>query len=86
MFSCARICVEFDLEKYLLEAINISMEGWNHMHTIDYDKIPFKCKVCHEYIHFAKFFPKKTRNRIEQNPREGWNKLNSKKGNKETPI
>ena len=42
MFSCARICVEVDLEKGLPEAINLSIDGWNHLQTVDYEKIPFK--------------------------------------------
>ena len=51
MFSCARIRVEVDLEKGLPKAINLLMEGWNHQQTIDYDHIPYKRKVCHEYRH-----------------------------------
>ena len=59
MFSCARICIEVDLEKGFLEAINMSMDSWNHLQTIDYEQIPFKCKTYHEYGHFTIFFPKK---------------------------
>ena len=54
MFSSAHICVEVDLEKGFSKAINITIEGWNHLHIVDYEKIPFKCKICHEYEHFAK--------------------------------
>ena len=35
MFSCTRICVEVDLEKGIPEAINLSIDGWNHMQTVD---------------------------------------------------
>ena len=54
MFSCARICVEFDLGKGLPESINLSIDEWNHMQTMDYEHIPFKCKYFHEYGHFSK--------------------------------
>ena len=42
MFSCTRICVEVDLEKGLPKAINLNMEGWKHLQTVDYEQIPFK--------------------------------------------
>ena len=31
MFSCARICVEVDLEKGLPKAVNLSIDGWIHL-------------------------------------------------------
>ena len=31
MFSCVRNCVKVNLEKGLPEAINLSIDGWNHM-------------------------------------------------------
>jgi hypothetical protein len=56
MFSCTRICVEVDLEKGLPEAIKLSLDDWTHIQKLDYEKIPFKCKMCHEYGHFARNF------------------------------
>lgn len=53
MHACARICVEVDLGKGLLESIKIKVHQWTHIQQLDYKKIPFKCKVCHEYSHFA---------------------------------
>ena len=80
MFSCARICVEVDLEKGLLEAINISIEGWNHLQTVGYEQIPFKCKYCLEYGHFAKPCPKKPKKpNSEDNHEEIWNVASRKK-------
>ena len=35
LFSCARICIEVDLEKGLLEAVNIEMDGWEHYKNVD---------------------------------------------------
>ena len=70
MFSCARICVEVDPEKGLPEALNLSIDGWNHMHTMDYEQIPFKCKYCHEYGHFAKSCPKQKNPTLRKNLRK----------------
>ena len=53
MHACARICVEVNLGKGLLEAVKIKVDKWMHRQQLDYEHIPFKCKVCHEYGHFA---------------------------------
>jgi len=53
MHTCARICVEVDLGKGLPEAIKIKVDQWTHIQQLDYEQLPFKCKVCHEYGHFA---------------------------------
>ena len=80
MFSCARICVEVDLEKALTEAINISIDGWNHLQTMDYEQIPFKCKYFHEYGHFTKSCPEKQeKSNPEGLQEEGWNVASGKK-------
>lgn len=59
MHACAKICVEVDLGKGLPKAINIKVDQWTHIQHLDYKQIPFKCKVCHEYGHFANRFLKK---------------------------
>ena len=76
--------MEVDLEKVLSEAINLNMEGWKHLQTVDYEKIPFKCKVCHEYGHLAKYCKKKTQAKEGEITREEWNEANRRKGNKTT--
>ena len=87
MFSCARICVEVYLEKGLPNAINLSIDGWNHLQTVDYEKIPFKCKVYHEYGHFAKFCPKNIQKpNANEVPKEGWNEVNQRKGARTAPL
>ena len=53
MQACARICVEVDLGKGLPEAIKLKVDNWTHILRLDYEQIPFKCKVCHEYGPFA---------------------------------
>ena len=87
MFSCARICVEVDLEKGLPKAINLTIDRWNHLQTMDYEQIPFKCKYCHEYGHFAKSCPKKPeKSNPEENPKEGWNVASKRKEARATPT
>jgi hypothetical protein len=56
--TCARICVEVNLEKGLPEAIKLSLGEWCHIQELDYEQIPFKCLRCHAYGHFAKSCPK----------------------------
>jgi len=53
MQACARIYVEVDLGKGLPEAIKLKVDDWVHIQQLDYEQIPFKCKICHEYGHFA---------------------------------
>ena len=36
-YSCARICVEVDLEAGLLEAIKLTIADWSHMQELDYE-------------------------------------------------
>ena len=42
-FTCARICVEVNLEKGLPEAIKLTLGDWSHIQELDYEQIPFKC-------------------------------------------
>ena len=77
MFFCARIYVEVDLEKGLLEVVNLYMDGWEHMQKVDYEQLPFKCKKCHEYSHFVKNCPKV----VQEIP--GKKKIKRKDGNKQ---
>ena len=44
LFSCARICIEVDLEKGLPEAVNLEMDGWEHYQKVEYEQLPFKFK------------------------------------------
>ena len=37
MFVCSCSCIEVDLEKGLLEAIKLAVDGWNHLQKLDYE-------------------------------------------------
>eukprot|EP00253_Pinus_taeda_P022174 PITA_22174 len=84
MHACARICVEVDLGKGLPEAIKIKVDQWTHIQQVDYEKLPFKCKVCHEYGHFVNRCSKSKTNESEGNIEisEGaWEQVKKKKPN-----
>jgi hypothetical protein len=60
-YSCARICVEVDLEVGLPEAVNLKVGEWQHLQKLDYEQLPFKCRGCHDYGHFQRNCPKARR-------------------------
>jgi hypothetical protein len=62
-YSCARICVEVDLEVGLPEAIQLKVADWSHIQELDYEQLPFKCRYCHGYGHFAQALQKEERGR-----------------------
>jgi len=51
-YSCARICVEVDLEEGLPEAIKLKVGEWYHYQKLDYEQLSLKCRGYHEYDHF----------------------------------
>jgi hypothetical protein len=50
--------MEVDLEKRLLESLQINLDGWSHHQALNYEKILFKCMAYHAYGNFAKKCPK----------------------------
>jgi len=84
MHACARICVEVDLGKGLPEAIKLKVDQWAHIQQVDYEQLPFKCKVCHEYGHFANRCSKNKSIEINanaENTEEEWETVKRKKAN-----
>jgi len=79
MHACARICVEFDLGKGLPEAIRIKFDQWTHIQQLDYKKIPFKCKVCHEYGHFTNRCSQRNKLKVMKCKKIHGNKLKERK-------
>jgi hypothetical protein len=76
-YDCARICVEVDLEVGLPEAIKIKVGSWTHVQVLDYEQLPFKCRKCHVYGHFARGCPNK--GEAEKGKEDGWNQVKRSK-------
>ena len=54
---------------------------------MDYEQIPFKCKYCHEYGHFAKPCPKRPEKVIQEGlQEEGWNVASGKRAAKNAAV
>lgn len=49
-FTC--ICVEIDLSKPLPYAIDMCVGSYSWVQQLDYETLPFQCRLCHEYSHF----------------------------------
>lgn len=72
-YTCARICVEVDLEAGLPEAIKLKVGEWQHYQKLDYEQLPFKCHSCQEHGHFQRNCPRApTGNSVEE---EGWKEI-----------
>ena len=69
-YSCARICVEVELETGLPEAVKLKVGEWQHLQKLDYEQLPFKCRGCHEYRHFQRNCPNTPS--TEKAGEEGW--------------
>ena len=74
-YTCARICVEVDLEAGLPEAIKLKVGSWTHYQKLDYKHLPFKCRNYQEHGHFQRYCPKLV---VGKEDVEGWQKV--KKG------
>ena len=83
-YSCARICVEVDLEAGLPEAIKLVIGEWHHFQKLDYEKLRFKCRHFHEYGDFQNNYPKKP-SEVEKDPEEGWIQAKRSKPNPRLP-
>lgn len=56
-----RVCVEVDLSKELKSAIILKAGNYSHKQQLDYEGIPFRCKVCHSREHLEGSCPKGSR-------------------------
>jgi len=68
-----------DMEKGFQEEIQLVLDGWTYIQIVDYEKIPFKCKYCHEYGHFAKSCPKASQENPENKTSEQWQQAKQKR-------
>lgn len=62
----------------LPEAFNIKVDQWMHIQQLDYEKIPFKCKVFHEYGHFYNRCSKKHDSEDLGSPQAKWEQVKKK--------
>lgn len=51
--------MEVDLDVGMPEAIKLTATNWMHIEELDYEQLPFKCRQCHGYGHFARHCKKK---------------------------
>ena len=54
----ARICVYMDLSKDLPEAISLNWDDGEWIQQINYEQLPFRSRIFHEYGHFGRNFPR----------------------------
>jgi hypothetical protein len=81
-YTCARICVEVDLEAGLPEAVKLTVGSWTHYQKLDYEHLPFKCRNCQEHGHFQRNCPKLQASGTED--AEGWQKVRRGKNSQNT--
>ena len=53
----ARICVCMDLSKDLPKEVSLNWDDEEWIQQIDYEQLPFWCRICHEYGHFGRNYP-----------------------------
>jgi hypothetical protein len=58
VISFARICVEVDLNNPLPDSMEICMGSVSWIQQLDYETLPFRCRICHEYGHLLRRCPR----------------------------
>ena len=74
-YSCARICVEVDIEVGLSEAIKLMVTDWSHIQELDYEQFLFKCRHCHGYGIFSRSCKKKTEEETDKEKGDQWTQV-----------
>jgi hypothetical protein len=85
--SYTRICIEMDVLGVLPQAISLEFRDEEWIQSIDYEKILFQCRRCHEHGHLLREFPlnkkQETKNTKLQQDEDSFVKPNHKiRGNK----
>ena len=57
IISYARICVEVDLNNPLPDSMEICLGSSSWIQQLDYETLPFRCRICHEYGHLLRKCP-----------------------------
>ncbi|XP_059070302.1 uncharacterized protein LOC131859988 [Cryptomeria japonica] len=68
VISYACICVEIDLNNPLPESLEIYLGSSSWVQSLDYESMPFRCRVCHEYGHIQWQCPKVNKNSHSNRP------------------
>ncbi|XP_057817558.2 uncharacterized protein LOC131030678 [Cryptomeria japonica] len=58
VMTFARICVELDLSRPLPDAVEMCAGSHSWVQQLDYETLPFRCRLCHEYGHLVRRCPK----------------------------
>jgi hypothetical protein len=58
VMTFARICVEIDLSRPIPDAVEMCAGSHSWMQQLDYETLPFRCRLCHEYGHLLRRCPK----------------------------
>ena len=58
VMTFARICVEIDLSKPLPDSVEVSVGSYTWVQQLDYETLPFWCRLCNEYGHLQCRYPR----------------------------
>ncbi|XP_059066214.1 uncharacterized protein LOC131857556 [Cryptomeria japonica] len=58
VMTFARICVELDLSRPLPDAVEMCAGSYSWVQQLDYETLPSRCCLCHEYGHLVRRCPK----------------------------
>ncbi|XP_057834982.2 uncharacterized protein LOC131045412 [Cryptomeria japonica] len=58
VMTFARICVELDLSRPLPDAVEMCAGSHSWVQQLDYETLPFRCHLCHDYGHLVRRCPK----------------------------
>jgi hypothetical protein len=63
--SYARICIDMDVSGELPEAISLEFRDEEWIQSIDYEQIPFRCRIFHEHGNLFRECPLNKRQEVE---------------------
>ncbi|GLJ15018.1 hypothetical protein SUGI_0245230 [Cryptomeria japonica] len=64
--SAARACVEVDLKEGLMESLDLQCKGTTWKQDLDYEGIPFRCKICRSADHLDGSCPKSSAKNVRK--------------------